>query len=763
MKKNTKTKMLGRMSILMAFIVIFLFTGAARIFYLQVFRGDELSKKAESQQMMDKEVKAMRGTIYDCDKNVLAQSATVWDVFIDPYEIICRPADGEEPDEKRIKELEEATEKKRQAVVDGLAKFFEYDEEEKAELLKLTYNEKSRYELVKKQIENDLKMKIAEYASENNLNCIGFDRNSKRYYPYGSLASNVLGFTGGDDQGIYGLELYYEDELTGMNGRVVTAKDAWQNEISDEYETSVEAVDGNSLVLTINQTIQYHLEKGLREALEEYQPLGAYGVVMNCKTGAVLAMSSLPDYDCNNPTEITYSKYKKELKTLKKKTTDKKKIADAELDFRQKQWQNYTIEGAYEPGSVYKVFTAASALEENIVTPNTSYTCTGAIQVESHKMNCHYHPGHGTQNLAQGLANSCNPFFITVGQKLGAKNYFKYFDAFGFSQKTGIDLPWEIDPVVTDRTKMGIVELSSASFGQTNNLTPIEVCTGLCAVANGGNLMKPYVVDSIIDADGKTVKKTEPTVVRQVISSETAKTVRSMMKEVVDTGTGKNGYVAGYRVGGKTGTSTKLEETRKAGKNCYVVSFAAIAPSDDPEIALLIAVNEPNVDLGGGAICAPIAAEVIEETMSVLGIEPKYSEDEISNLAGYTPNVVGKTLDKAKEELKLSNLNYVVIGKGDKIVRQCPTSADTIQKNGTVYIYMGNGKKKTTKVPNFSGLTVTEAKNIAKTHNLNIEITGNNMKSGTVVAFRQSEEKDAVVEQGTVITVSFKNTESALD
>ncbi len=378
-------------------------------------------------------------------------------------------------------------------------------------------------------------------------------------------------------------------------------------------------------------------------------------------------------------------------------------------------------------------------------------------------MKCHYHPGHGHETFTQGLENSCNPFFITVGQKLGVHNYFKYFDAYGFTQTTGIDLPGEASPQYYQEEQYGIVELSSAAFGQTNSLTPIQVCTGLCAVANGGKLVTPYLVSSIVDSDGKTVKKTEPKVVRQVISEETSKTVREMMKAVVDNGTGKNGYVAGYRVGGKTGTSTKLGESKEGEGDKYIVSFGAIAPSDDPELAMIIIVDEPNQDLGGGALCAPIAAQIIEESMGVLGIEPKYDDDELKNLSSYTPNVTGKSLDEAKKEIDEYSLNYTVVGKGDKVVRQCPTSAETIPNGGTIYIYTDENKRQTVKVPDFTGLTVSEAKSLAQSSKINIEIAGNDLANGNVIAARQSEEKDKEVEQGTVITVSFKNTESVLD
>ena len=618
----------------------------------------------------------------------------------------------------------------------------------------------NHYELVEKKVENNIKEKLSKFVSKNELGgCIGTEQTTKRYYPYGTLASSVIGFTGADDQGLSGIEAYYDEQLTGTNGRIITAKDAKSNNIANDYETSIAATDGDSIVLTINQTIQYYLEKGLRETMNEYQAKGAYGVVMNCNTGAVLAMSSLPDYDCNEPYKLTYSKDKKAIKKLSDKTAKQ----EAESAAVQNQWRNFTVSDTYVPGSVFKTFVASAALEENVVNLNTTYNCTGSIQVDKYKMKCHYHPGHGTQTLTQGLENSCNPFFITIGQKLGVHNYFKYFDAFGFTQKTNIDLPGEASPQYYKEDQYGIVELSSASFGQTNSLTPIQVCTGLCAIANGGKLLQPYLVSSIADANGKTVKKTQTKEIRQVISADTSEKVRKMMKSVVDNGTGKNGYVAGYSVGGKTGTSTKLGESKDGEGDKYIVSFGAIAPSDDPEIAMLIIVDEPNQDLGGGALCAPIAAQVTQEAMNVLGIEPKYNDSEMKDLSKQTPNVVGKSLDEAKKTLEENNLNFVVVGDDSTVTRQCPSGADTIPNGGTVYLYTDDSEKQTVIVPNFNGLTVNEAKDLASSSNLNIQIAGNSMSSGTVVAYRQSEETQAKVEKGTVVTVTFNNTQSVLD
>lgn len=735
---NTSKRMLKRILIMAVVIIFLMTTTVARVFYLTIVRGEELSEKAETQQLKDTEITAMRGTIYDSNGNVLAQSASVWNVFIDPLNI---------------------KDKQRDLIVDEFANLFGYDADEKKEFYDKT-NHQNHYELVEKKVENNIKEKLSKFVSKNELGgCIGTEQTTKRYYPYGTLASSVIGFTGADDQGLSGIEAYYDEQLTGTNGRIITAKDAKSNNIANDYETSIAATDGDSIVLTINQTIQYYLEKGLRETMNEYQAKGAYGIVMNCNTGAVLAMSSLPDYDCNEPYKLTYSKDKKAIKKLSDKTAKQ----EAESAAVQNQWRNFTVSDTYVPGSVFKTFVASAALEENVVNLNTTYNCTGSIQVDKYKMKCHYHPGHGTQTLTQGLENSCNPFFITIGQKLGVHNYFKYFDAFGFTQKTNIDLPGEASPQYYKEDQYGIVELSSASFGQTNSLTPIQVCTGLCAIANGGKLLQPYLVSSIVDANGKTVKKTEAKEIRQVISADTSEKVRKMMKSVVDNGTGKNGYVAGYSVGGKTGTSTKLGESKNGEGDKYIVSFGAIAPSDDPEIAMLIIVDEPNQDLGGGALCAPIAAQVTQEAMNVLGIEPKYNDSEMKDLSKQTPNVVGKSLDEAKKTLEENNLNFVVVGDDSTVTRQCPSGADTIPNGGTVYLYTDDSEKQTVNVPNFNGLTVNEAKDLASSSNLNIQIAGNSMSSGTVVAYRQSEETQAKVEKGTVVTVTFKNTQSVLD
>lgn len=740
MRGRLPTKSLNR---LLVFVLLLIFVGCGtdlvRLFYIQVIRGDEYAEKAQAQQLSDTEVKAMRGTIYDSDMNVLAQSATAWRIYIDPKAI----TDDDE----------------RATLVDGLSELLSYDDEEKAKLEEKT-NAENRYQVVENQVDNALKEKISAFSSENELNSvIGYEETTKRYYPYNSLASTVIGFTNYDGDGVYGLEAYYNDELSGKNGRVITAKDAVSNELPNDYETSVEAVDGNSLVLTINQNIQYTLESGLSRTMEEYQCKGAYGVVMDVETGAVLAMSSMPDFDINNPYDITYSKTQKELDAIKDEDARAAALKEAQAN----QWDNFTVSSVYEPGSVFKVFMSSAALEENVVTLDTTYNCTGQITVEDRVMHCHYHPGHGLQNLTEGLENSCNPFFITIGQRMGAHNYYKYFEGFGFTEKTGIDLPSESRSLFVSESDLSSkVTLSSASFGQTNSLTPIQVCTALAAVANDGVLMKPYLVSSVLDANGNTVQKTEPTEVRQVISKETSEKVLGMMKAVVDNGTGKNAYVAGYRVGGKTGTSTKLSESSDTDTK-YIVSFGAVAPTDDPKVVALILIDEPNEDLGGGTLCAPIAAEVIETAMKEYGIEPQYTSEEIEKLSVSTPSVTGKAVKTATSQLTSAGFEYKVIGDGGEVVKQSPAASTKIPSGGTVVLYTESQNGQTVKVPDFTGLTVSEVNRLAASNNLNVEFGGGGLESSNATAYRQSEDPGTVVEIGSVITVMFKNNDSVLD
>ena len=735
----------SRAFIMFLVIVLLLGAGLSRLFYFQIVHGKEYSEKAQNQQLSDKEIEARRGTIYDSQGNILAQSATVYNIFIDPSKI---------------------DDNNRTVLVDLLCSTLDYDDKEREKLVEQTHQD-GKYVVVEQKVEYKIRKSLAEFmdAEENSKyklrNCLGFEETTRRYYPYGTLAAPVLGFVGSDNQGLEGIEAYYDDALTGVNGRIITVADAASKSISDDFETTIPAEDGNSLILTINSSIQHTLEKGLNDILEEYSPKGAYGVVMDVQTGAVLAMASLPHYDCNNPRTVIYDKYLADIK--KEKNPDKK--AELESTYVQKQWRNFTVADTYVTGSVFKTFMSAAALEEKVVTLDTKFTCVGSIKVQgwSKPIYCHEHAGHGTQSLTQGLGNSCNPFFITIGQKLGIHNYFKYFDGFGFTERTGIDLPGEAAPQFYSEDQYGIVELASASFGQTNNVSPIQMCTALSAIANGGKMLQPYLVAEIQDTDGKTISKTEKTELRQVISQDTSEKVLEMMHYVVESGTGRNARVAGYNVGGKTGTSEKLGEYKDGEKKKYIISFSAIAPTDNPRVAMIIICDEPNQDFGGGVICAPVAASVVEETMKQMGVEPTYSEAEAKELAVRVPSVTGKSVDSAKSTLNSHDLKYKPVGNGKKVVKQSPSADSEIPKGGMVVLYTEDKSEETVKVPDFTGLTIAEANRVAASYNLNIKISGNDSKSANVVAYKQSEGKDNEVGIGSVITVSFRSNQGSLD
>lgn len=763
MKKGITKSMWERtlifFSILIAAIIVF---NIGALFFQQIVLGEKYQVKAQEQQLSDKKISPSRGTIYDSNMNVIAESTTAWNVYIDPKRISNVKKNDKSKQEEESQELIEA---RKSLIFNFFSELFAYDEEEKAEL-KEKINKSTTYVEIEKKVDYQTKVKISEFISnkENKkyklAECIGLTQTTKRYYPSNNFASTVVGFTGSDDQGLYGVEKYYDEILTGVPGRIVTAKDALANALPNEYETAIDAQNGSNLVLTIDQTIQYYLEKGMEDVVKDYNAKGAYGVVMNPNTGAVLAMSTKPDFDANNPWQIDYERTQKEIDAI----TDLQKQNEQRSLALQKQWRNSTISDIYVPGSVFKPFVAAAALEEKVVSLNTTYTCTGSIKVGPHIMKCHYHAGHGLETLTQGLENSCNPFFITVGQKLGAEKFYKYYDAFGFTEKTGIDLPGEAKPYFLKEEQLGLVQLSSASIGQTNSITPIQMCTALCAIANGGKVLQPYVVKEILDSQGNTVSKTQTVVKRQAVSEETAKTVLNMMLSVVENGTGKNGYVAGYRVAGKTGTSTKLGESGEGEKNKYLASFAAIAPADDPQLVCLVIIDEPDQDLGGGALAAPICATVIEQALKHLNVEPKYTEEELKKLDIKVPNVVNQTVASAQTALKNAGLNFKVVGNGDKIIKQSPAGGTAVPAGANIVLYTEeNNTVSTVKVPNFMGMTVAQANAAAAAAGVNIKLVGNNLSQNDVVAYRQSEAQDSEVAAGTVVSVYFKHTSGVSD
>ena len=613
---------------------------------------------------------------------------------------------------------------------------------------------KTGYQKIAGEVETDVKEALEAYIDENKENklstIIGIDPDTKRYYPYSSFASTIIGFTNSDDQGVGGIEMQYDDDLTGVSGRIITAKNAQQGSMSSDYETTYDAKPGESLVLTIDEVIQYYLEQGLEQALVDTGAKYAYGIVMDTDTGAILGMTSKPDFDLNNPRKISNAALSETIAAI----TDDTQRAQETTNALYAQWRNRTISDTYEPGSVFKTVVVSAALEEGVVDLNTTYTCTGGIQVADNYQRCWKPGGHGHETLTQGLMNSCNPFFITIGQALGEERFYKYFEAFGFTEKTGIDLPAEAKPVAGKTyhalESMGISELSSSSFGQTFQVSPIQMITAVNTIANGGKLMQPYVVDSKLDSDGNVVYKTTPTVKRQVISEKTASTVADMMEQVVSIGTGKNAYVAGYHVAGKTGTSEKIGI-----EGAYIASFAGFAPADNPEISILIAIDEPTGEHGGGAVAAPIAGMLLEKIMTYLNVEPQYEDNELSNISSVAPSLVGNSVGDAK--VSAAKFTVKVVGSGTKVISQTPAAGQQMRTGGVIVVYTEeNAAKQTATVPNLCNMSMSQANSAAVNAGFNIRLSGTT-NSGEVLSYKQSVNAGEEAEIGSVITVYFKS------
>lgn len=731
MQTRPSKRMATRAALAMAGLSLAFLYGIGALIYAGLINGEENRLKAERNQLSDTQIAAERGTIYDSNMNVLAKSASAWLVYINPSQI----------KDDTQKEL----------VVNGLSQILGVDADSVRTKAEKT---KTGYQKIAGEVETDVKEALEAYIDEHSDNklstIIGIDPDTKRYYPYSSFASTIIGFTNSDDQGVGGIEMQYDDDLTGVSGRIITAKNAQQGSMSSDYETTYDAKPGESLVLTIDEVIQYYLEQGLEQALVDTGAKYAYGIVMDTGTGAILGMTSKPDFDLNNPRKISNAALSETIAAI----TDDTQRAQETTNALYAQWRNRTISDTYEPGSVFKTVVVSAALEEGVVDLNTTYTCTGGIQVADNYQRCWKPGGHGHETLTQGLMNSCNPFFITIGQSLGEERFYKYFEAFGFTEKTGIDLPAEAKPVAGKTyhalESMGISELSSSSFGQTFQVSPIQMITAVNTIANGGKLMQPYVVDSKLDSDGNVVYKTTPTVKRQVISEKTASTVADMMEQVVSIGTGKNAYVAGYHVAGKTGTSEKIGI-----EGAYIASFAGFAPADNPEISILIAIDEPTGEHGGGAVAAPIAGMLLEKIMTYLNVEPQYEDDELSNISSVAPSLVGKSVGDAK--VSAAKFTVKVVGSGTKVISQTPAAGQQMRTGGVIVVYTEeNAAKQTATVPNLCNMSMSQANSAAVNAGFNIRLSGTT-NSGEVLSYKQSVNAGEEAEIGSVITVYFKS------
>lgn len=737
MQTRPSKRMATRAALAMAGLSLAFLYGIGALIYAGLINGEENRLKAERNQLSDTQIAAERGTIYDSNMNVLAKSASAWLVYINPSQI--------------------KNDTQKELVVNGLSQILGVDADSVRTKAEKT---KTGYQKIAGEVETDVKEALEAYIDENKDNklstIIGIDPDTKRYYPYSSFASTIIGFTNSDDQGVGGIEMQYDDDLTGVSGRIITAKNAQQGSMSSDYETTYDAKPGESLVLTIDEVIQYYLEQGLEQALVDTGAKYAYGIVMDTDTGAILGMTSKPDFDLNNPRKISNAALSETIAAI----TDDTQRAQATTNALYAQWRNRTISDTYEPGSVFKTIVVSAALEESVVDLNTTYTCTGGIQVADNYQRCWKAGGHGHETLTQGLMNSCNPFFITIGQSLGKERFYKYFEAFGLTEKTGIDLPAEAKPVAGKTyhalESMGISELSSSSFGQTFQVSPIQMITAVNTIANGGKLMQPYVVDSKLDSDGNVVYKTTPTVKRQVISEKTASTVADMMEQVVSIGTGKNAYVAGYHVAGKTGTSEKIGI-----EGAYIASFAGFAPADNPEISILIAIDEPTGDHGGSTVAAPITGMLLEKILTYLNVEPQYEDDELSSISSVAPSLVGKTVGDAK--VAASKFTVKVVGSGEKVLSQTPAAGQQMRSGGVIVVYTEeNAAKQTATVPNLCNMSMSQANSAAVNAGFNIRLSGTT-NSVEVLSYKQSVNAGEEAEIGSVITVYFKTTEDVQD
>ncbi len=738
MSNKANKMMINRILIIMLSVVI-LFTSVSvvRLTKIMIIDGEKMQSMASEQQLYDTLVSAPRGDIYDSKMNLLAKSDTAYTIYLVPNSI------------KDLKK--EKQEKVKTQIATGFSKILDIDYE-----TAYSYTEKKNYYvIVKKRVDKSVADKIREFLSDNQdlglAKYVGIDETTKRYYPNQNLASVVLGFVGDDNQGLSGLESYYDSTLTGVAGRVVAAKNAHGSDMPFSYQIVEEAKQGNSLVLTIDSYIQHIAEKYLEQAVEANKASNRGAcVIMNVNTGAVLGMAVKGDFDPNQPFELSASD--EELLAQNDGTVTRN-------DLLNKQWRNKAVSDTYEPGSVFKIITASMALEENVTNLQQGYNCGYTIYVAGQVYHCHKKGGHGALDFKEALVRSCNPVFITVGQLVGVSRFSKYFEAFGFSKKTGIDLPGEANSVYHKQEKMGPTELASSSFGQTFKITPMQLMTAASAAVNGGYLLKPYIVNKIIDSEGNVVKTTEKTVKRQVVSETTSQKLREMLKAVIETGV-KNGQVAGYDIGGKTGTSEKVAEMNATGESgLYIASFMGFAPIDDPEIAVLVMIDEPRGSVHmGSAVAAPVASEIFDDVLPYLGYEPQYSEEELENFAIKVPNLVNKTVEEAKKELSDLGLSVTVIGDKETVIKQLPLYGETISKGGRVIIYSTESEDAQTivNVPDFTGMTVGQASTVAYGAGLNIKLSGNTSSDSSALAYDQDVEKNTEVKIGTTVTVYFR-------
>ena len=709
--------------------------------YRSLITGPDLRAKAADQQLRDTTITANRGTIYDCNMNVLAQSATVWDVILAPREVYTAISRLETQADKDAYE---------QKLIDGLCSILEVDEETVRGHLSHT---ESMYREVKRKVVKSVADEITQYVADNGLTGVYLQVNTKRFYPYDDLASSVIGFTNYDNQGVYGIEAKYNSVLSGTPGRQISAKNALGEALPTTYEQLYPATDGNSLVLTIDQVVQHFLEKSLDATIAQHMPLeGAAGIVMDVNTGGILAMSSKPGFDLNNPLVIADEETAAAIAAM----PDGDEKTAAKQAAQEKQWKNKAVTDIYEPGSVFKIVTASAALEEGTATLNSTYKCTGAVTFPGlpNPIHCHKRTGHGLLDFTGAVVNSCNPAFIAIGQSLGADSFFQYFDAYGLTRKTGIDLPAEAQNSYYTAERLNAISLASCSFGQSNTVTPIQMLTAAVAAINGGNLLTPHIVSKIVDTNGNTVEEFGTQVKRQVISEETSATMRTILEQVVAANGGSNAYVKGYRIGGKSGTAQKLNKQDEEVER-YIFSYFVFAPVENPQVAALILVDEATSGAEyANTVVAPTAASLMADLLPYLGVQPQYSESESELQDVSIPSgLIGTDPLAAQSKLRIKGLESTVIGDGKTVTDIYPKAGTKVALNSNIILYTDDREKETATVPSVVGLTPSQANQKLTNAGLNIRITGGAAQNKQAKVSGQDTEAGSTVPKGTVVTI----------
>lgn len=741
-EKGPAQRLRQRTAILILLILVLGFGAAVlRLTYLTTVQSSELQESAVDLQLADTTVSAKRGTIYDANGNVLAESASVWQVVMSPVNF--------------------KNDKQRQAAAKGLSEIFDLEYNDVLDDTK----QQSHYVVVKRRIESDEREKVLKLIDtlKKDYNCSGVIQlldDYKRYYPKNSLASSVIGFTGSDDQGLEGIEYEYDSYLSGTPGRIITAQNARGTDMPFRYEQNVESEDGNNVYLTIDETIQSICEKYMQKGVEDNNVLNkGVCIAMDVNTGAILAMVTTDGYDLNNPYELS-AKDKKKIKS-----TPKKKQAEAESAALSNMWRNKAVADTYMPGSVFKMCVASAALEENLVNEKTSFTCTGSILVEGETIHCSNISGHGTQNFVEVISNSCNPAFIQIGQMLGAGKFRQYYQGFGFSDKTGIDLPGEAEDSFWKEGKMGGVDLAVASFGQNFSITPIQMITACAAVSNGGYVVQPHVVSKITDSKGNVIKTVDKKVKRQVISDDTSKKMNEYLEYNTERQGAAAGYISGYKVAGKTGTTEKRGVTKveSSFSEDYISSFCGYAPADDPQIAMLVFFDTPDGDAYyGSQVSSPVFINIMSEVLPYLDVKTSYTDEELGYVDASAGDYTGVSVDEAKTAVEADGFTATVKGNGSTVISQIPTVSSGLQKGGSIVLYTdSDSQSETVSVPSLIGLSPDEVNNVASDYGLNVSFSGATTSSGT--SSSQNIEAGTSVSPGTVITVSFADSSSTLN